>query len=95
MTITSDLSSSLSGALSDVINSLKIKAPEPYIIIGAGESEWFYDLVKKTMVRVPTGTRVLEVSGYPPDDGGRVVVQTMNNDIIRVSKERLENIGFH
>ncbi|MEC9278227.1 MAG: hypothetical protein VYC23_02860 [Chloroflexota bacterium] len=95
MTITSDLSSSLSGALTDVINSLKLKAPEPYVIIAAGESEWYYDLVKKTMVRVLAGTRVLEVSGYPPDAEGRVVVQTMNNDIIRVSKEQLENIGFH
>ena len=47
------------------------------------------------MVRVLAGTRVLEVSGYPADEEGRVVVQTMNNDIIRVSKEQLENIGFH
>jgi len=95
MTTASDLSSSLSGALSEVINSLKLKAPEPYVIIAAGESEWYYDLVKKTMVRVLAGTRVLEVSGYPADEEGRVVVQTMNNDIIRVSKEQLENIGFH
>jgi hypothetical protein len=95
MTTASDLSSSLSGALSEVISSLKLKAPEPYVIIAAGESEWYYDLVKKTMVRVLAGTRVLEVSGYPADEEGRVVVQTMNNDIIRVSKEQLENIGFH
>ena len=95
MTTESELSSSLSGALAEVISALKIKAPEPYIIIGAGESEWYYDLAKKTMVRVLAGTRVLEVSGYTPDTEGRVVVQTMNNDLIRVSKERLENIGFH
>jgi hypothetical protein len=95
MTITSDLSSSLSGAIVDVINSLKIQEPEPYVIIAAGESEWYYDLMKKTMVRVLAGMRVIELPGYSPDADGRVVVQTMNNDIIRVSKEQLENIGFH
>ena len=95
MTTATDLSSSLSGALDQLLTSLRTKAPEPVTIVSAGDSEWFYDLIKKSMVRVPEGTRVMEVSQYPPDANGRIVVQTENNDIIRIDPDQVAEIGFH
>jgi len=90
-----DLSSSLSGALDQLLGSLRAAAPViTYSLAGEG-SEWYYDLQKKSMVRVPNGTEVVEVSKYSPDKQGRIVVQTINNDIIRVDPERILKIGFH
>ena len=95
MTIQTDLSSSLSGAMDDLLSALRTKAPDPYVVVAAGKTEWFYDIVKKSMVRVLAGTRLHEVPEYPEDKEGRVVVQTANGDIIRIAKEHVETIGFH
>ena len=95
MTIQTKLSSSLSGAMDDLLSALRTKAPSPYVVVATGGTEWFYDIVKKSMVRVPIGTRLHEVSEYPADKEGRVVAQTANGDIIRIAKDRIETIGFH
>ena len=95
MTIQSELSSSLSGAMDDLLSAIKNKAPDPYVVVSPGGTEWFYDIVKKSMVRVPIGTRIHEVSEYPADSEGRVVAQTANGDIIRIAAERVDTLGFH
>jgi hypothetical protein len=90
-----DLSSSLSGAMDQLLGSLRAAAPPiTYSLAGKG-SEWYYDLQKRSMVRVPNGTEVIELPKYPPDDLGRIVVQTFNNDVIRVDPKRILKIGFH
>jgi hypothetical protein len=38
---------------------------------------------------------VAEVSTYKEDDLGRIVVQTMDGDIIRIEKDRVISLGFH
>ena len=90
-----DLSSSLSGALDSLLGSLRAAAPLITCSLTGEGSEWYYDIQKRTMVKVPNGTEIMEVSKYPPDERGRVVVQTINNDIIRVDPVRILRIGFH
>ena len=90
-----DLSSSLSGALDRLLESLRVAAPTATCSLNGDGSEWYYDIAKKSMVRVPNGTEVLQVSKYPPDKYGRVVVQTVNNDLIRVLPERILKVSFH
>ena len=90
-----DLSSSLSGALNTLLGSLRAAAPVVTCSLAGEGSEWYYDIQRKTMVKVPNGTEIMEISKYPPDKQGRVVVQTVNNDIIRVDPERILKLGFH
>jgi len=47
------------------------------------------------MTRVRCGTPVAEVSGYKEDDLGRIVVQTIDGDAIRIEKDRVISLGFH
>tara|TARA_B100000073_G_C23689237_1_gene555744 strand:- start:815 stop:1102 length:288 start_codon:yes stop_codon:yes gene_type:complete len=95
MTTTTDLSSSLSGALDTLLGSLRAAAPQITCSLHGEGSEWYYEINKRTMIRVPNGTEILEVSKYPPDERGRVVVQTINNEIIRVDPERILKLSFH
>ena len=95
MTNTTDLSSSLSGAIDSLLSSLRANTPAPETVIGGNGTEWFYDVNKKTMVRVPAGTQVMMMPKYPADADGRIVVQTANGDIIRIPEERIIKIGFH
>jgi len=95
MTTESELSSSLSGALDTLLSSLRAAAPQVTASLSGEGSEWYYEVNKRTMVRVPNGTEVLEVSKYPPDERGRVVVQTINNEVIRVHPDRIFKTSFH
>ena len=95
MTTTTDLSSSLSGALDTLLGSLRAAAPQITCSLHGEGSVWYYEINKKTMIRVTNGTEILEVSKYPPDERGRVVVQTINNEIIRVDPERILKLSFH
>lgn len=95
MTIESELSSSLSGALDTLLSSLRAAAPQVTASLAGEGSEWYYEVNKRTVVRVPNGTEVMEISKYPPDERGRVVVQTINNDIIRVHPDRIFKTSFH
>ena len=95
MTTTTDLSSSLSGALDTLLGSLRAAAPQITCSLHGEGSEWYYEINKRTMIRVPNGTEILEVSKYPPDERGRVVVQTINNEVIRVDPERILKLSFH
>ena len=95
MTTETDLSSSLSGALDSLLGSLRAAAPQVTCSLHGEGSEWYYEINKRTMIRVPNGTEILEVSKYPPDERGRVVVQTINNEIIRVEPDRIFRSSFH
>ena len=93
-----DLSSSLSGALDSLLGSLREALPITVFSLTASEedsSEWYYDINKKSMVRVPNGTEVIEHPKYSKDKKGRIVVQTVNNDLIRVDPSRIFKTGFH
>ncbi len=95
MTTQTDLSSSLSGALDTLLQSLRAAtAPVTCSLTGEG-SEWYYEINKKSMVKVPNGTEVIELKKYGSDKKGRVVCQTANNDIIRVDPERIFRLGYH
>ena len=95
MTPPSDLSSSLSGTISDALNILRGKAPSPYVIISGEGYEWFYDIAQRGMVRVACGCPVAKVTGYKKDSQGRIVVQTIAGDLIRVPEDRVIKLGFH
>lgn len=95
MTTTADLSSSLSGALDTLLSSLRAAAPQITCSLHGEGSEWYYEVNKRTMIKVPNGTEVLEISKYPPDSRGRVVVQTINNEVIRVDPKRILKLSFH
>ena len=96
MTIeTSNLSSSLSGAMDTLLESLRAAAPiTVYTITGEG-SEWYYDISKRSMVRVPNGTEIQVSDKYPKDKQGRVVAQSINNDLIRIHPDRIFKTSFH
>ena len=95
MTDMSKLSTDLSGTIAQILSTLHTKAPLPYKIISGDGYEFFYDLQTRGMTRVRCGTPVAEVSTYKEDEQGRIVVQTMDGDIIRVEKDRVLNLGFH
>jgi hypothetical protein len=95
MTNTTDLSSSLSGAMDSLLSSLREAVPTQETVINKEGSEWFYEINKKSMVRVPIGTEVKVLKDQPPDHDGRLAAQTANGDIIRIAKERIDTIGFH
>jgi len=95
MTTQTNLSSSLSGALDTLLQSLRAAAPVITCSLAGEGSEWYYEINKKTMIKVPNGTEVVELTKYGADKKGRVVCQTINNDIIRVDPERIFRLGFH
>jgi hypothetical protein len=95
MTNITDLSSSLSGAMDSLLSSLRTLAPSVETVIGDEGTEWFYEINKKAMVRVPIGTQIKVMSKYPADEQGRLVAQTANGDIIRIPIERVMKVGFH
>ena len=95
MTTQTDLSSSLSGALDTLLQSLRAAAPAITCSLAGEGSEWYYEINKKTMIRVPNGTEIVELTKYGADKKGRVVCQTVNNDIIRVEPERIFRLGYH
>ena len=95
MTTQTDLSSSLSGALATLLQSLRAAAPAITCSLAGEGSEWYYEINKKTMIRVPNGTEIVELTKYGADKKGRVVCQTVNNDIIRVDPERIFRLGYH
>ncbi len=95
MTTQTDLSSSLSGALDTLLQSLRAAAPAITCSLAGEGSEWYYEINKKTMIRVPNGTEIVELTKYGADKKGRVVCQTVNNDIIRVDPERIFRLGYH
>ena len=90
-----DLSSSLSGALDTLLQSLRSAAPQITCSLTGEGSEWYYEINKKTMIKVPNGTEIIQLTKYGADKKGRVVCQTVNNDIIRVDPERIFRLGFH
>ena len=90
-----DLSSSLSGALDTLLQSLRSAAPPITCSLTGEGSEWYYEINKKAMVKVPNGTEIVQLTKYGADKKGRVVCQTANNDIIRVDPERIFRLGFH
>ena len=95
MTTQTNLSSSLSGALDTLLQSLRAAAPVITCSLAGEGSEWYYEINKKTMIKVPNGAEVVELTKYGADKKGRVVCQTINNDIIRVDPERIFRLGFH
>ena len=95
MTPPSDLTSSLSEAITDAFSMLRAKAPRPYTIISGEGHEWFYDLALKGMVRITCGCPVAKVPGHKKDSQGRIVVQTFAGDLIRVPEDRVIKLGFH
>lgn len=95
MTTQTDLSSSLSGALDTLLQSLRAAAPVITCSLAGEGSEWYYEINKKAMIKVPNGTEVVELTKYGADKKGRVVCQTVNNDIIRVDPERIFRLGYH
>ena len=95
MTTQTDLSSSLSGALDTLLQSLRAAAPAITCSLAGEGSEWYYEINKKAMIKVPNGTEVVELTKYGADKKGRVVCQTVNNDIIRVEPERIFRLGYH
>mgnify|MGYP001420117285 FL=1 len=95
MTTQTDLSSSLSGALDTLLQSLRAAAPAITCSLAGEGSEWYYEINKKAMIKVPNGTEVVELTKYGADKKGRVVCQTVNNDIIRVDPERIFRLGYH
>ena len=95
MTTQTDLSSSLSGALDTLLQSLRAAAPVITCSLAGEGSEWYYEINKKAMIKVPNGTEVVELTKYGADEKGRVVCQTVNNDIIRVDPERIFRLGYH
>jgi len=91
----SNLSSSLSGAIDTLLESLRATQPAPvYTVTGEG-SEWYYDISKRSMVRVPNGTEIQLAEKYPPDKHGRIVAQSINNDLIRIHPDRIFKSSFH
>ncbi len=95
MTTQTNLSSSLSGALDTLLQSLRAAAPAITCSLAGEGSEWYYEINKKTMIKVPNGTEVVELKKHGVDHKGRVVCQTVNNDIIRVDPERIFRLGYH
>ena len=95
MTTQTDLSSSLSGALDTLLQSLRAAAPAITCSLAGEGSEWYYEINKKAMIKVPNGTEIVELTKYGADKKGRVVCQTVNNDIIRVDPERIFKLGYH
>ena len=95
MTTQTNLSSSLSGALDTLLQSLRAAAPAITCSLAGEGSEWYYEINKKAMIKVPNGTEVVELTKYGADKKGRVVCQTVNNDIIRVDPERIFRLGYH
>ena len=95
MTTQTDLSSSLSVALYTLLQSLRAAAPAITCSLAGEGSEWYYEINKKAMIKVPNGTEVVELTKYGADMKGRVVGQTVNNDIIRVDPERIFRLGYH
>ena len=95
MTTQTDLSSSLSGALDTLLQSLRAAAPAITCSLAGEGSEWYYEINKKAMVKVPNGTEIIQLTKYGADKKGRVVCQTANNDIIRVDPERIFRLGYH
>ena len=95
MTTQTDLSSSLSGALDTLLQSLRAAAPAITCSLAGEGSEWYYEINQKAMIKVPNGTEVVELTKYGADKKGRVVCQTVNNDIIRVDPERIFRLGYH
>ena len=86
---------SLSGTIGQILTALQGKAPAPYTVLSGEGYEFFYNLQSRSMTRVRCGTPVIEVPGYAEDEHGRIVVQTMDGDVIRVEKDRVLNLGFH
>ena len=95
MTTQTDLSSSLSGALDTLLQSLRAAAPAITCSLAGEGGEWYYEINKKAMIKVPNGTEIVELTKYGADKKGRVVCQTVNNDIIRVNPERIFRLGYH
>ena len=90
-----DLSSSLSGALDTLLGSLRAAAPPVTCSLTGEGGEWYYEINRRTMIKVPNGTEIVELTKYPPDNQGRVVCQTVNSEIIRVHPDRILKLGFH
>ena len=67
MTTQTNLSSSLSGALDTLLQSLRAAAPVITCSLAGEGSEWYYEINKKTMIKVPNGTEVVELTKYGAD----------------------------
>ena len=95
MTETTKSTTSLSGTIEQILTALQGKAPTPYTVISGEGHDVFYNLQSRSMTRVRCGTPVVVVENYPEDEQGRVVVQTLDGDIVRVEKDRVLSLGFH
>ena len=56
--------------------------------------EWYFEVKSKTMIRLPSGTRIIL---YPSqkDSRGRILAVTEIGDYIYVEKEDILKINYH
>ncbi len=92
---TANTTTSLSGTVEQILTALQGKAPVPYTVLSGEGYDFFYNLQTRSMSRVRCGTPIIEVPNYPEDEHGRIVVQTMDGDVIRIEKDRVLKLGFH
>jgi hypothetical protein len=67
--------------------------PLPEIAIGGKGHLWCYDVTRKAMVRVRCGTRGFILS-EETDEWGRILVYTMQNDVILIEPEKIYYMGY-
>ena len=63
-------------------------------ILNTKKYEWYYEVKSRTMIRLPSGTRIIL---YPSqqDARGRTLAITEIGDYIYVEKEDILEINFH
>ncbi len=75
--------------------SSKITTSEQYTHTLNTESyEWYYEIKSRTMIRLPSGTKIVLYS-HQTDKRGRMLAITQMGDYIYVEEEQVLNIDFH
>ena len=67
---------------------------EEYIIAGNGY-EWFFQPQLRAMKRVALGIQVAPMFDAGEDEQGRIIVVTVDGDMLRVPTEMIVKIGYH
>ena len=62
--------------------------------LNTGKYEWYFEIKSKTMIRLPSGTKIKIYPSYK-DERGRVMAITEVGDYIYVHLEDILEIKFH
>jgi hypothetical protein len=78
---------------SAISEATKDSPPSPYQIISGSGHGWFLDPSTKSMVKVPRGTEIVQVT-EKPDKRGKVIARAEHRYIM-ISPDEIIDVGYN